>query len=131
MMLRLSIDDFTSFPMLPVLVPTPDKDQAGPSRQNKAAKKIDSQLNISFAGQARIYEYDLVVFGGCAGGISCAKEAVAQGATNVAVLDCKQDENIKWGAGGTCINAGCVPIKILNHAAFLGETFKVGLSLFL
>lgn len=118
-MLRLFIDGFTSFPMLPVLVPTPDQDQAGPGGQGKAAKnKIDSHLNFSFAGQTRIYEYDLVVIGGGAGGLACAKEAVAQGATKVAVVDCKQDENIKCWAGGTCINAGCVPIKILNHVPF-------------
>lgn len=27
----------------------------------------------------------------------------------------------KWGLGGTCVNVGCVPKKLMHYAALLGE----------
>lgn len=68
------------------------------------------------------YEYDLVVIGGGSGGLACAKEAAAQGA-KVAVLDFVTPSPIgtKWGLGGTCVNVGCIPKKLMHQAALLGE----------
>lgn len=28
-----------------------------------------------------------------------------------------------WGLGGTCVNVGCVPKKIMHYAALLGKVF--------
>lgn len=72
------------------------------------------------------YEYDLVVIGGGSGGLACAKEAIVQGA-KVAVLDFVTPTPIgtKWGLGGTCVNVGCIPKKLMHQAALLGEAIHV------
>lgn len=68
------------------------------------------------------YDYDLVVIGGGSGGLACAKEAVQFGA-KVAVLDFVEPspQGSKWGLGGTCVNVGCIPKKLMHQAALLGE----------
>ncbi|KAK7871004.1 hypothetical protein R5R35_012198 [Gryllus longicercus] len=67
-------------------------------------------------------KYDLVVIGGGSGGLACAKEAAHLGA-KVAVLDyvTPSPRGSKWGLGGTCVNVGCIPKKLMHHAALLGE----------
>ncbi len=30
----------------------------------------------------------------------------------------------KWGLGGTCVNVGCIPKKLMHHAALLGEAIE-------
>ncbi|KAK9730157.1 Pyridine nucleotide-disulfide oxidoreductase, dimerization domain [Popillia japonica] len=67
-------------------------------------------------------EYDLVVLGGGSGGLAAAKEAAGLGA-KVAVLDYVTPTPIgtKWGLGGTCVNVGCIPKKLMHQAALLGE----------
>ncbi|XP_037937536.1 thioredoxin reductase 1, mitochondrial isoform X2 [Teleopsis dalmanni] len=69
------------------------------------------------------YEYDLIVLGGGSGGLACAKEAVVNGA-KVACLDYVIPTPIgtKWGIGGTCVNVGCIPKKLMHQAALLGES---------
>lgn len=72
-------------------------------------------------------EYDLVVLGGGSGGLAAAKEAAALGA-KVAVLDyvTPTPKGTKWGLGGTCVNVGCIPKKLMHQAALLGEAVQVG-----
>ncbi|XP_032514204.2 thioredoxin reductase 1, mitochondrial isoform X3 [Danaus plexippus] len=69
------------------------------------------------------YDYDLAVIGGGSGGLACAKEAVNLGA-KVAVLDyvTPSPQGTKWGLGGTCVNVGCIPKKLMHQAAILGES---------
>ncbi len=31
----------------------------------------------------------------------------------------------KWGLGGTCVNVGCIPKKLMHQAALLGRAIKV------
>ncbi|XP_015265602.1 PREDICTED: thioredoxin reductase 2, mitochondrial isoform X2 [Gekko japonicus] len=71
------------------------------------------------------YEYDLLVVGGGSGGLACAKEA-AQFGNKVAVLDYvdPSPKGTKWGIGGTCVNVGCIPKKLMHHAALLGSALK-------
>ncbi|XP_017137553.1 thioredoxin reductase 1, mitochondrial isoform X1 [Drosophila miranda] len=68
------------------------------------------------------YDYDLVVIGGGSAGLACAKEAVQNGA-RVACLDYVKPTPIgtKWGVGGTCVNVGCIPKKLMHQASLLGE----------
>ncbi|XP_018900294.1 thioredoxin reductase 1, mitochondrial isoform X2 [Bemisia tabaci] len=68
------------------------------------------------------YEYDLVVIGGGSGGLAAAKEAVSYG-KKVAVLDfvIPSPRGTTWGIGGTCVNVGCIPKKLMHQAALLGE----------
>lgn len=72
------------------------------------------------------FEYDLAVIGGGSGGLACAKEAVNLGA-KVAVLDyvTPSPQGSKWGLGGTCVNVGCIPKKLMHQAAILGENIHV------
>lgn len=70
--------------------------------------------------------YDLVVVGGGSGGLACAKEAVQLGA-KVAVLDyvTPSPNGSVWGLGGTCVNVGCIPKKLMHQASLLGEAIIV------
>lgn len=71
------------------------------------------------------YDYDLVVIGGGSGGLACSKEA-AQLGQKVAVLDYVDPsaKGTKWGLGGTCVNVGCIPKKLMHQAALLGTAIK-------
>ncbi|BCO32134.1 glutathione-disulfide reductase [Thiohalobacter sp. COW1] len=53
--------------------------------------------------------YDLIAIGGGSGGLAVAERA-AQLGRRVAVIDAQP-------LGGTCVNAGCVPKKVMWHAA--------------
>ncbi|NWI11993.1 TRXR2 reductase, partial [Crypturellus soui] len=70
-------------------------------------------------------EYDLLVVGGGSGGLACAKEA-AQFGRKVAVLDYVEPspQGTQWGLGGTCVNVGCIPKKLMHQAALLGSALK-------
>ena len=58
------------------------------------------------------YDFDLFVIGGGSGGVRCARIAAGHGA-RVAVA-----ESTHWG--GTCVNVGCVPKKLMVMAADYG-----------
>uniref|UniRef100_A0A2I3H8A9 Thioredoxin reductase 2 n=1 Tax=Nomascus leucogenys TaxID=61853 RepID=A0A2I3H8A9_NOMLE len=66
-------------------------------------------------------DYDLLVIGGGSGGLACAKEA-AQLGRKVAVVDYVEPspQGTRWGLGGTCVNVGCIPKKLMHQAALLG-----------
>ncbi len=53
--------------------------------------------------------WDLIVIGGGSGGLACAQRAARHGA-RVAIAE-------PGHLGGTCVNVGCVPKKIMYHAA--------------
>jgi glutathione reductase (NADPH) len=59
------------------------------------------------------YDFDLFVIGGGSGGTRCARIAATYGA-RVGVA-----EERFWG--GTCVNVGCVPKKLMVQAAEYGE----------
>lgn len=68
------------------------------------------------------FDYDLVVIGGGSGGLATGREAAKLGA-KVAILDYVKPSpaGSKWGLGGTCVNVGCIPKKLMHNAALLGE----------
>ena len=59
------------------------------------------------------HDYDLFVIGAGSGGLRAARAAAALGA-RVAVAEERY-------FGGTCVNVGCVPKKLLVYAAHCGE----------
>lgn len=62
--------------------------------------------------------FDLIVIGGGSGGLACSKRAAGYG-KKVAVLDYVKPSPMgsQWGLGGTCVNVGCIPKKLMHTAA--------------
>jgi len=85
----------------------------------------DGRLQQLLSGDDTTYDYDLFVIGGGSGGLSCSKEAVKYG-LKVAVADFVKPSPIgtSWGIGGTCVNVGCIPKKLMHNAALLGEAIS-------
>jgi glutathione reductase (NADPH) len=69
--------------------------------------------------------WDLIVIGGGSGGLACAQRAARHGA-RVAVAE-------PGPLGGTCVNVGCVPKKLMYHAAdvahALGDAADYGFTI--
>ena len=61
-------------------------------------------------------EYDLVVIGGGSGGIATARRAASYGARVVLAE--------RHRLGGTCVNVGCVPKKVMWYAAETASALK-------
>ena len=71
--------------------------------------------------------YDLIVIGGGSGGLACAKKASkllgqSDAGPKVAVCDFVKPSppGTTWGLGGTCVNVGCIPKKLMHQASLLG-----------
>lgn len=62
------------------------------------------------------YDYDLFVIGAGSGGVRAARMSAGNGA-RVAVAE-------NTYLGGTCVNVGCVPKKLLVHAAHFAHAFE-------
>ncbi|KAF8375942.1 trxr-1 [Pristionchus pacificus] len=71
------------------------------------------------------HEYDLIVIGGGSGGLAAAKEAASLG-WKVACLDFVKPSPLgtSWGLGGTCVNVGCIPKKLMHQSALLGHSIN-------
>ncbi|XP_075130676.1 thioredoxin reductase 1, cytoplasmic [Leptodactylus fuscus] len=71
------------------------------------------------------YDYDLIVIGGGSGGLAASKEAANYG-KKVLVLDyvTPSPSGTTWGLGGTCVNVGCIPKKLMHQAALLRQALK-------
>lgn len=62
------------------------------------------------------YDYDLFVIGGGSGGIAAGRRA-AQYGTKVAVAEFSR-------LGGTCVNRGCIPKKLMVYASHFPSLFE-------
>jgi len=62
------------------------------------------------------YDYDFFVIGAGSGGVRAARIAAGHGA-RVGVAE-------EWHLGGTCVNVGCVPKKLLVYASHFAEEFE-------
>jgi len=58
-------------------------------------------------------DYDLIVVGGGSGGLACAQRAAQYGARALVVESAR--------LGGTCVNVGCVPKKVMWNAAQIAQ----------
>lgn len=63
--------------------------------------------------QQQDFDYDFLVIGGGSGGVRASRLAAGLGA-RVAVVEAAQ-------LGGTCVNVGCIPKKLLSHAAHFSQ----------
>jgi glutathione reductase (NADPH) len=75
-------------------------------------------MDPRFSGKAAgvTDHFDLIAIGGGSGGIAVARQAARHGA-RCAVIEPAQ-------LGGTCVNRGCIPKKILWYAAAVAESLQ-------
>lgn len=68
------------------------------------------------------YTWDLFVIGAGSGGLAAAKRAAALGA-KVAIADFVKPspQGTTWGIGGTCVNVGCIPKKLMHFVGLTGH----------
>jgi len=100
------------------------KAQKSPEFFTNAVKKASSLAAASGSDDPNVtYDYDLIVVGGGSGGLAASKEAAKLG-LKTAVYDYVKPTPIgtTWGLGGTCVNVGCIPKKLMHQAAILGES---------
>lgn len=75
------------------------------------------------------YDYDLLVIGGGSGGVRASRIASGYGA-KVALLETKLSHGVDpfySAIGGTCVNVGCVPKKLMVFASrYPGEIKEMG-----
>ena len=71
------------------------------------------------------YNYDFFIIGGGPGGNAAAKEAAKYG-IKVGLADFVQPSpfGTSWGLGGTCVNVGCIPKKMMHYAGNLYDQMK-------
>lgn len=68
------------------------------------------------------FDFDLFVIGGGSGGLACAKQAGALGVkVGLADFVTPSPQGTTYGLGGTCVNVGCIPKKLLHIAAHRAE----------
>ena len=79
----------------------------------------DYYLETSYPKGDRImaqYDYDLFTIGGGSGGVRASRVSASYGA-KVAVAEERY-------LGGTCVNVGCIPKKLLMYASHFGADFE-------
>eukprot|EP00931_Biecheleriopsis_adriatica_P004847 TRINITY_DN106453_c0_g1_i1.p1 TRINITY_DN106453_c0_g1~~TRINITY_DN106453_c0_g1_i1.p1 ORF type:complete len:637 (+),score=179.64 TRINITY_DN106453_c0_g1_i1:29-1939(+) len=69
------------------------------------------------------YDFDLFVIGGGSGGCAAALEAARNKSKKIAVADFVKPSpaGTTWGVGGTCVNVGCIPKKLMHIASTKAE----------
>ncbi len=62
------------------------------------------------------------MIGGGSGGLAAAKAAGKYGA-RVGLADFVKPSPVgsTWGLGGTCVNVGCIPKKLMHFTSLMGE----------
>jgi len=114
----------------PFTTSIPEQQKVKPVRVCQSCRDIIKGTRVATLadnGSGGNYDYDLFVIGGGSGGLACAKEAAKYG-RRVAVADFVTPSlsypNTTWGLGGTCVNVGCIPKKLMHHAGLLAEATK-------
>ncbi|CEG48670.1 thioredoxin reductase 1 [Plasmopara halstedii] len=84
-----------------------------------------AEISSTAVQEKPIFDYDLVVIGGGLGGLACSKEAASFG-QKVCVLDYVKPspQGTAWGLGGTCVNVGCIPKKLIHQSSLIGEIIR-------
>uniref|UniRef100_A0A8C6QH16 Thioredoxin reductase 1, cytoplasmic n=1 Tax=Nannospalax galili TaxID=1026970 RepID=A0A8C6QH16_NANGA len=67
------------------------------------------------------YDFNLIIIGGGSGRLAAAKEAVKYGKKDFVT---PTTLGTRWGLGGTYVNVGCIPKKLMHQAALLGQALK-------
>jgi len=89
------------------------------SRLSSSAGTEEEKGAATPGDDEREYDYDLLVIGGGSGGVRASRIASGYGA-KVALLETRLNHGIKpeySAIGGTCVNVGCVPKKLMVFAS--------------
>uniref|UniRef100_A0A4D5R9N1 thioredoxin-disulfide reductase (NADPH) n=1 Tax=Scolopendra viridis TaxID=118503 RepID=A0A4D5R9N1_SCOVI len=89
------------------------------------AHKSGTLMSLLDLSKPNKFDYDLIVIGGGSGGLAASKEAAILG-KKVAVLDFVKSSprGTTWGLGGTCVNVGCIPKKLMHQSGLLGKALS-------
>lgn len=92
-----------------------------PNPQHRKKQNTAQTTTAAFSTMST-QRYDLAVIGGGSGGLAAAKEAAKYG-KKVVVFDFVKPstQGTKWGLGGTCVNVGCVPKKLMHYSGIIGN----------
>lgn len=84
----------------------------------------DNSLVVEAVANESSYDYDVIVIGGGSGGLAFSKKASEYG-QKVAIFDyvIPTIHGSKWTLGGTCVNVGCIPKKLMHYTGLLHEQF--------
>ncbi|CAK6443830.1 unnamed protein product [Pipistrellus nathusii] len=122
-----ALGELTAEPDLPVVFVTRrELGGHGPTLKAYQEGRLQKLLNMNGSKDPpESYDYDLIIIGGGSGGLAAAKEA-AKYNKKVMVLDFVTPTPLgtKWGLGGTCVNVGCIPKKLMHQAALLGQAVR-------
>src|SRR5262249_21151257 len=81
---------------------------------DRRARIATSASPLCYDGE--MHDFDLLIIGAGSAGTRCARASAALGA-RVAVVEVAR-------AGGTCVNVGCVPKKLMVYASHFAEEME-------
>lgn len=94
---------------------------SAPGEIATSSTAMDSSSSSSSVSEHK-YDYDLIVIGGGSGGLAASKEAAKSNPNlRVACFDYIKPSPLgtTWGLGGTCVNVGCIPKKLMHYSGLL------------
>lgn len=112
---------------MPKRQPSSDTPAAAPVREKRRARAVGAETPIESVPRRtrarkppRPREADFVVIGGGSGGVAAARRAASFGARTILIE--------RGAIGGTCVNRGCVPKKMLSYGASWASILSTCLS---